>query len=93
MDTGCTTDACRGETITQAIANQSAIVKAVAAAAGTRPFFVAYMWMELLELKEAGTLTLPPDVACVWTDFPGESGGVWYNGGRGGCMPCCACTP
>ena len=25
----------------------------------------------MLELKEAGTLTLPPDVACIWTDFPG----------------------
>ena len=29
------------------------------------------MWMELLGLKEAGTLVLPPDVSCVWTDFPG----------------------
>ena len=72
MDTGCTTNECRGFTITQAIANESAIAKSVAAAAGApTPRFVAYMWMELLELKEVGTLTLPPDVSCVWTDFPG----------------------
>ena len=25
----------------------------------------------LLELKEVGTLVLPPGTACVWTDFPG----------------------
>jgi hypothetical protein len=72
MDTGCTTVECRGATITQAIANQSAIVKGVAAAAGVpAPRLVAYMWMELLQLKEEGTLILPPDVSCVWTDFPG----------------------
>jgi hypothetical protein len=72
MDTECKTDECRGFTITQAIANESVIAKTVAAAAGAPPpRFVAYMWMELLELKEAGTLVLPPNVACVWTDFPG----------------------
>jgi hypothetical protein len=69
MDTGCTTDACRGGVISAAIANQSAI--ALATPAALRPQRVAYMWMELLELKEAGTLVLPPGVACVWTDFPG----------------------
>ena len=69
MDTGCTTDECRGHTITQAIANESAI--ALATPSTVTPQRVAYMWMELLELKEAGTLTLPPGVSCVWTDFPG----------------------
>ena len=29
------------------------------------------MWMELLQLKEVGTLVLPPDVSCIWTDYPG----------------------
>ena len=72
VDTGCATDECRGSTITQAIANESAIARAAAAASGAPPpRFVTYMWMEMLELKEAGTLALPPDVSCVWTDFPG----------------------
>jgi hypothetical protein len=69
MDKGCTTIQCRGQTITQAIANQSLI--ALSTSYIKKPQFVAYMWMELLELREAGTLTLPPNVACVWTDFPG----------------------
>ena len=68
-DVFCNTDECRGATITQAIANQSAIIDAMPFA--IRPRKVAYLWMELLELKEAGTLVLPPDVACTWTDFPG----------------------
>jgi len=69
MDTGCTTIECRGGIISQAIANQSQI--ALATPYVTKPQFVAYMWMELLQLKEAGTLVLPPNVSCVWTDFPG----------------------
>ena len=69
-DTGCATSACRGATITQAIANQSAIVQ-VETPFAVKPRMVAYMWMELLQLLEDGTLVLPPDVACTWTDFPG----------------------
>ena len=69
QDVGCTTDACRGAPISQAIANQSAIV--LGTAGPLPPQRVAYIWMELLELKEAGTLVLPPGVSCVWTDFPG----------------------
>lgn len=68
-DTQCTTDLCRGATISAAIANQSDIILSTPAA--LPPQRVAYMWMELLELKEVGTLVLPPGVACVWTDFPG----------------------
>jgi hypothetical protein len=69
-DTGCATSACRGATITQAIANQSAIVQLETPFA-VRPEMVSYMWMELLQLLEDGTLVLPPNVACIWTDFPG----------------------
>ena len=72
-DTACNTDLCRGETITWAIANQSAIAATVPVGPGVpAPRFVSYMWMELLELKAAGTLVLPPGVACIWTDFPGS---------------------
>ncbi len=71
-DTGCATEECRGATITDAIATQRAMALATpVAAGGAAPVFVAYMWMELLGLKEAGTLVLPKDVSCVWTDFPG----------------------
>jgi hypothetical protein len=70
QDTQCTTDECRGATISQAIANQSAIALSTPFLPGFEPQFVAYMWMELLELKEVGTLVLPPGVSCVWTDFP-----------------------
>ena len=69
MDTGCKTDACRGATISAAIANQTRIVRATPAAAS--PQLVAYAWMELLELIEVGTLVLPAGVSLVWTDFPG----------------------
>ena len=68
-DSSCTTNECRGATITQAIANQSEI--ALSTPFVVRPKFVAYMWMELLQLLEAGVLLLPPGVACTWTDFPG----------------------
>ena len=68
-DTGCTTLECRGSTVTQAIANQSAIALATPYVAA--PQFVSYMWMELLQLREAGVLTLPNGTACIYTDFPG----------------------
>ena len=93
MDTGCTTTECRGATISQAIANQSLIALSTPYAEGGKPQFVSYMWMELLALKEAGALVLPPNVSCVWTDFPGAflfEGGfdnVTKNDGF------CACPP
>lgn len=64
-DVFCNTDACRGATITQAIANQSVI--ALSTPSSTPPRLVAYLWMELLALKEEGVLVLPPGVAAVWT--------------------------
>ena len=68
-DTTCITQECRGSTVTQAIANQSLI--ALATPYVVRPKFVAYLWMELLQLLEEGVLVLPKNVSCVWTDFPG----------------------
>jgi len=65
-DTACTTLECRGSTITEAIANQSAI--ALATPYTVRPKFVSYLWMELLQLLEAGVLKLPPNVSCIWTE-------------------------
>lgn len=70
QDPGCATDQCRGQTITEAIANQSALAASLPYT--HKPRLVAYMWMELLALLEGGTLTLPPNVSCVWTDFPGS---------------------
>ena len=68
-DTTCVTDECRGSTITQAIANQSAI--ALATPYVVKPKFVSYLWMELLDLLQKGVLKLPANVSCIWTDFPG----------------------
>jgi len=77
-DTGCVTDECRGSTITQAIANQSAI--ALATPSIITPKFVSYLWMELLDLLEKGVLKLPANVSCIWTDFPGA---FLFSGGFG----------
>ena len=72
-DVDCQTVECRGGTISAAIGNQSALAHAAAAAAGAPPpHFVAYLWAELLELQQAGTLVVPPDVHFVFTDYPGS---------------------
>lgn len=63
MDTQCVTDQCRGQTITQAIGNQTAIASSTPSV--HQPRFVSYMWMELLGLREEGWLVGGAARACV----------------------------
>jgi hypothetical protein len=75
-DVACVTLECRGTTISQAMANQTAIVRAATAAAaalaGDPPAtatLLTILQMEMLPLLEAGVLTIPEGVSTIFTDF------------------------
>jgi hypothetical protein len=59
----CETDQCRGDTITQALFNQTAIIESTPWTGAAAPRRVAYLWAELLELQQAGTLHFPPNTS------------------------------
>jgi hypothetical protein len=59
-DVACNTTQCRGDVISWAIGNQTAIARATATAAGVpAPRLATYLQREMLALKEAGALRLP----------------------------------
>lgn len=69
-DTACNTTQCRGEVISNAIGNQTAIIRSIPTVPGkATPRIVTFLQMEMLALKQAGVLILPSGVSTIWTDF------------------------